>query len=102
MRQPLDGDEALPLQAFEYSERRRQQFTALAVVPRAIAASMVTIRNSAVTPLSLDFIATPAAYAARRLPIQSLLQAASWSTALVQKRKLRVVNQKLARRSHRP
>src|SRR5262249_18776125 len=33
MRQPLDGDEALPLQAFEYSERRRQQFTALAVVP---------------------------------------------------------------------
>jgi len=27
--------------------------------------------------LSLDFIATPAAYAARRLPIQSLLQAAS-------------------------
>jgi hypothetical protein len=54
---------------------------------------MVTIRNSAVTRLSLDFIATPAAYAARRLPIQSLLQAASWSTALVQKRKLRVVNQ---------
>ena len=33
MRQPLDDDEALPLQAFEYSERRRQQFTALAVVP---------------------------------------------------------------------
>jgi len=33
MRQPLDGDEALPLQAFEYSERRRQQFTTLAIVP---------------------------------------------------------------------
>jgi len=33
MRRLLDGDEALPLQAFEYSERRRQQFTALAVVP---------------------------------------------------------------------
>ena len=62
MRRLLDGDEALPLQAFEYSERRRQQFTALAVVPtpRAIAASMVTIRSSAVTRLSLDFIATAA------------------------------------------
>ena len=33
MRRLLDSDEALPLQAFEYSERRRQQFTALAVVP---------------------------------------------------------------------
>jgi hypothetical protein len=32
-RRLLDGDEALPLQAFEYGERRRQQFTALAVVP---------------------------------------------------------------------
>src|SRR6516162_6932792 len=33
MRRLLDGDEALPVQAFEYGERRRQQFTALAVVP---------------------------------------------------------------------
>src|SRR5262252_8601109 len=33
MRRLLDSDEALPLQAFEHSERRRQQFAALAVVP---------------------------------------------------------------------
>ena len=33
MQRLLDSDEALPLQAFEYSERRCQQFTALAVVP---------------------------------------------------------------------
>src|SRR6516165_3914942 len=29
----LDGHETVPLQAFEHSERRRQQFAALAVVP---------------------------------------------------------------------
>src|SRR6516164_5009909 len=29
----LDGDEALPLQALEHRQRRRQQFTLLAVVP---------------------------------------------------------------------
>src|SRR5215831_19145268 len=32
----LDGDEALPLQALEHRKRRRQWFTALAVVPAPV------------------------------------------------------------------
>jgi len=32
----LDGDEALPLQALEHRERRRQRFIALAVVPAPV------------------------------------------------------------------
>src|SRR5262249_30996541 len=32
----LDGDEALPLQALEHRERRRQWFTALAVMPTPV------------------------------------------------------------------
>ena len=35
-RRRLDGHEALPLQALEHRERRRQRFTALAVMPASV------------------------------------------------------------------
>ena len=77
MRRLLDGDEALPLQAFEYSERRRQQFTALAVVPtpacdrRLDGDDQELGRHSFVT----RFYCHGSLSRARRLPTQSPLQA---------------------------
>ena len=93
MRRLLDGDEALPLQAFEYGERRRQQITALAVVPTPACDRRLDGDDQELGchPFVTRFHCHSSL--SRRLPIQSPLQPASWSTALVQKRKLRVVNQ---------